>query len=153
MATPPGLVQLRCPTCHADHWEIDHDYRSWNDPTTYFEREYTCPVCGTQRRGFRTREMSPENLFLQPTMMPQEFEKWVALVREHFPDHPLLARLGIDWFARHPDAANGSGSGSQARLVTRRRGLWAGLSASSSSAQWWSPLRRSTTAWIVAAGS
>lgn len=105
MATPPRLVKLQCPACHAIHWEIDHDYRS-DDPEgelSYAERVYKCPTCGTMGRGYEVREKSPPEFFLQPhpmyPMSVDEFDRWVAVLRENFPDHPRLRDLGTRWYA------------------------------------------------------
>jgi hypothetical protein len=31
-------------------------------------------------------------------MTPEEFDKWIALLREHFPDHAMLADVGGSWY-------------------------------------------------------
>jgi hypothetical protein len=38
-------------------------------------------------------------------MSPEEFCRWLPLVREHFPDHPQLERIGLSWYPgkQHPD--------------------------------------------------
>jgi hypothetical protein len=31
-------------------------------------------------------------------MVPEEFKKWLAVLREHFPHHPMLANVGTAWY-------------------------------------------------------
>jgi len=42
------MVKLRCPICHASHWEIDSDYRGADlgggVELPYPERDYFCPL-------------------------------------------------------------------------------------------------------------
>jgi len=100
MATPPRLVKLECPRCHTDHWEIDHDYRGdgSDQELSYEDRAYRCPICGTTGRGYAVTEKSPPEFFLQPRplypMSIREFDRWVAVLRQNFPDHPHLRDLG-----------------------------------------------------------
>jgi len=104
--TPPRLVQVQCPVCHAYHWEIDCDCRGaelvGEKELSYEERTYQCPSCGTSGTGYQIGDKSPEAFFLQPhemyPMSAEEFDRWVAVVREHFPDHPLLRELGTGWY-------------------------------------------------------
>jgi hypothetical protein len=32
-------------------------------------------------------------------MTVKEFDHWVAILRENFPDHPLLGEMGTRWYA------------------------------------------------------
>jgi hypothetical protein len=32
-------------------------------------------------------------------MTEEEFDKWLAIFREHFPNDPLLYELGTTWYA------------------------------------------------------
>ena len=32
-------------------------------------------------------------------MSERQFNRWVAVLREHFPDHPSLRNLGTEWYA------------------------------------------------------
>jgi hypothetical protein len=104
MATPLRLVSLKCPRCGADHWELDSDFRGEEDPDEeqpYGERTYRCPACRTNGSGYTVGQKSPPEFFLQPhrmyPMSIEEFNHWVAVFREHFPDHPMLKRLGTGW--------------------------------------------------------
>src|SRR5687768_3435977 len=106
MATPGRLVELRCPRCGAFHWEIDCDCRGADldgdeRGLTYPERTYECPACGVSGEGYEVGRKSPPEFFLQPhpmcPMRPTEFNKWVDVLRAHFPNHPRLAQLGKSW--------------------------------------------------------
>jgi hypothetical protein len=48
MATPPRMVELRCPQCRVSHWEIDFDYRGaalvGKAELSYPDREHFCPT-------------------------------------------------------------------------------------------------------------
>lgn len=106
MATPPRLVELRC-QCLAAHWKIDHDYRGTHgEEEPYEARVYSCTECGFTGAGFTLLRKSPPTFFLQPhplyPMTQQEFESWVAVVQEHFPDHPLLNELRRRWYPELP---------------------------------------------------
>jgi len=35
-------------------------------------------------------------------MAPQEFEKWLAILREHFPDNWMLTQVGTNWYPGKP---------------------------------------------------
>jgi hypothetical protein len=105
MSTSPRLVHLRCSTCQAQHWEIDCDYRGMLPPTQeipYAERCYRCPVCERTGSGYVVLEQSAPAFFLQPhSMYPMsgdDFDHWVTVVRENFPDHPKLRDLGVRWY-------------------------------------------------------
>ena len=84
------LVQLQCPECSAQFWVIDYDYIGPLTP----ERVYTCTSCGRVGVGHAVIQIAPPQFLLQPhdhfPMTLQEFEHWVAILRENFPDHPLL---------------------------------------------------------------
>ena len=105
VATPPRLVKLQCPACHVHHWEIDHDYRGESGPQelSYAERNYRCPACGTMGTGYLVGDKSPPACFLQPhpmyPMSVDEFDRWVAVLRENFPHDPRLRDLGTRWYA------------------------------------------------------
>ena len=106
MATPPALVELECPVCHAHHWEIDCDYRGaeliGEKELAYGERTYRCPVCGTNGTCYQVGQKSPPAFFLQPhplyPMTGEEFDHWAAVLRKNFPDHPLLREVGTRWY-------------------------------------------------------
>jgi len=102
MATPLVLVHLRC-VCGSEHWVLDSD--EWGmraDTPSYEDRSYTCPGCGLTRSGFTVNEKSPPAFMLdlchpdQRILNGDEFGRWLRVFREHFPDHPALARLGED---------------------------------------------------------
>src|SRR4051794_38571928 len=98
--TPPRLCELECPSCHAKHWVIDSDYTGaalvGREEVSYPERIYRCPVCENARAGFRVLQQSPPAFFLQPysrnRMNAADFSHWVNILKEHFPDHPMLTR-------------------------------------------------------------
>src|SRR5689334_10594245 len=102
--TPGRLVQLECPTCHQAHWQLDHDVRGIGGPyVSYEERIYRCRRCSRQGTGHVVRQKSPPEFLLQPhymyPMSPKEFERWVRVLRWHFPDHPRLLHYGDTWHA------------------------------------------------------
>jgi hypothetical protein len=100
--TPPRLVEFACPSCMTAHWEIDSDYRGaellGKKELSYSEREYSCPACKGRYKGWRILQKSPPAFLLKPhSPYPwkwREFNYWAKVLREHFPDHPLAARLG-----------------------------------------------------------
>lgn len=104
--TPPRLVQLECPRCRATCWTIDSDFRGsslFGEPELpYEERTYECPACRVSGTGYTVLDKSPAEFFLQPhqlyPMKREEFDRWVAVLREHIPDHPSLRRLGTEWY-------------------------------------------------------
>jgi hypothetical protein len=104
--TPPRLVQLKCPRCGAASWRIDCDFRGseiFGKPElSYEERTYECPTCRVSGAGYTVLDKSPAEFFLQPHRMypmeRKEFDRWVAVLREHIPDYPLLSRLGTTWY-------------------------------------------------------
>jgi hypothetical protein len=53
--------------------------------------------------GYLVGAKSPPAFFLQPhpmyPMSVEEFDWWVAVLREHFPNHPRLGDLGTRWYA------------------------------------------------------
>jgi hypothetical protein len=108
--TPPRLIQLACPRCPETLWIIDHDYRGIGGAPTAFETErHHCRHCNYRGAGWRVRDKGPASFFLQPHnlywMEQEEFDKWVAILRTHFPDHPRLADLGKSWYPRVPTDA------------------------------------------------
>jgi hypothetical protein len=100
--TPPRLVQIECPICQTKHWEIDADFRG--EPLAglpakvYVEREYRCYKCLYHGTGYHVIQKSPPEFLLQPhpmyPMTQADFDHWVAILRENFPDHPQLKELG-----------------------------------------------------------
>jgi hypothetical protein len=103
--TPPRLVELECPKCHAKHWVIDSDYRGsslMDEPEpTYQEREYECPNCRYSGAGYLVVTKAPPEFLLQPhpsyPMSQTDFDYWVSVLRQHFPDHPALKELGKEF--------------------------------------------------------
>jgi hypothetical protein len=103
--TPPRLVELTCPQCRGKHWTIDCDFRGdggAEEELSYEERTYACPACHFTGIGYAVGEKSPPAFFLQPhslyPMSREEFDRWVAVLRQHFPDDPRLRRLGTQWY-------------------------------------------------------
>ncbi len=109
MSTPARLVRLSCPNCAASHWVIDCDFPGESTPwidLPYEKQAYACPYCGRESTGHQVQEKSPPEFFLQPhnmyPMAPQEFGKWLVILREHFPDNRMLTQLGISWYPGKP---------------------------------------------------
>ena len=103
MSTPVRLVELQCPGCSAKHWEMDCDFHGTDGAVVpYRTRHYRCPLCGVEGEGFRVQRKSPPEFFLQPHQMypmsQTDFDFWVEIVKTHFPDHPLLAKLATEWY-------------------------------------------------------
>ena len=93
--TPPRLTELRCPSCGQSTWRIDSDYRGIDGKCVpYSERQYQCSGCQHSGPGFLVKKQSPPEFFLQPHSMypmPQkEFDHWLSILREHFPEHARL---------------------------------------------------------------
>ncbi len=105
--TPPRLVQLKCPHCQSDHWEIDSDYRGatlvGQRELAYPERRYFCPKCRKKHPGYTVIQQSPPEFLLQPhdlyPMAKKDFLYWVSILQENFPDNPLLKVLGTEFYA------------------------------------------------------
>jgi len=100
--TPSRLVELECPKCRAKHWVIDSDYRGSSmlgqPERTYGERDYACRECRYSGRGFHVLAKSPPEFLEQLHPMSQaDFDYWVSVLRKHFPDYPLLKRLGKEF--------------------------------------------------------
>ena len=55
-------------------------------------------IAAATQQATRFKEKSPPEFFVQPhelyPIAPQEFEKWLAILREHFPDNSMLADVG-----------------------------------------------------------
>ena len=126
MSTPARLVELKCPCCQSDHWEIDSDYRGADMvpggvELPYEERPYLCSACGTKGTGYSVGRKSPLEFFLQPhPMYPMsrwEFHRWVRVLRENFPEHPSLEKLGKSW---RPYPLKGAEISSVARAFSLR---------------------------------
>jgi hypothetical protein len=68
----------------------------------YKDREYTCPKCGRTGSGYKVKQKSPPAFFLQPhamyPMTARHFQHWLAILKEHFPDHPNLKVIGMSWY-------------------------------------------------------
>ena len=100
--TPPRLNELECPICQAATWIIDSDYRGIEDShQSYEERDYRCSSCRHEGRGWRLLRQSPPEFLLQPhpvyPMTQTAFDYWVEILRRHFPEHPILNRLGSEF--------------------------------------------------------
>ena len=105
--TPSRLNELTCPNCAQASWIIDSDYRGVDGiMLPYEQREYRCRKCAKSGGGWQLIQQSPPAFFLQPhemyPMSQDEFDHWVAILRDHFPDHPCLTQLGQSFFPRLP---------------------------------------------------
>lgn len=97
------MVELKCPTCEALHWEIDSDYRGIDGQRVeYCDRPYRCPNCSRVGIGYQLKRRSPPEFFLQPhglyPMSTMQFAYWLALYREHFPESERLNCIGVSWY-------------------------------------------------------
>jgi hypothetical protein len=105
--TPARLNELTCPSCGHANWIIDSDYRGTDGTKLpYNQREYACRQCSNKGVGWTLIQQSPPEFFLQPhdlyPMTQKEFDRWAAILKAHFPDHPRLADLGKTFFPRTP---------------------------------------------------
>jgi hypothetical protein len=108
--TPPLLVELSCPQCQQAHWEIDCDFRAaymaGGRDVGYSERTYTCPHCQNAATGYIVLQKSPSSFFIQPHPMYRmeraEFDHWVAILRQNFPNDPRLKELDRTWYPNTP---------------------------------------------------
>jgi hypothetical protein len=65
----------------------------------YGERDYSCPKCGRRGAGYVVKQKSPLEFLFQPNdMTAQIFQHSVAILKEHFPDHPQLQVIGMSWY-------------------------------------------------------
>lgn len=75
---------------------------------SYPEREYFCPHCKRTGSGNAVLQKSPPEFFLQPhplyPMNESNFAHWVKILRQNFPDHPMLADVYKTWY---PSSGNG----------------------------------------------
>ena len=82
------------------------DFSGWERFQPYEERRYRCTACGVTRTGYEVIEESPPEFVLQPhqlyPMNEADFERWLAVVRSHFPDYPLLQEVGTSWYPGPP---------------------------------------------------
>lgn len=67
----------------------------------YPEREYSCPHCKKTGSGYVVLQKSPPEFFLQPHQMypmnETDFDYWVRVLRQNFPDNPMLLKLYKSW--------------------------------------------------------
>lgn len=106
MATPPRLVELKCPVCQHHHWVIDHDYRGselfGDRELSYDERTYDCPFCSASGTGYQVIQKSPPAFLLQPhdlyPMSVRKFAHWFSIFRTQFPTHEKLGTVGVSWY-------------------------------------------------------
>ncbi len=108
--TPRRLAELECPVCQAATWVIDSDYRGIDGRhQPYNERDYRCSRCRQEGQGWKLLRQSPSEFLLQPhrlyPMTQAAFDYWVGILREHFPEHPKLNRLGTEFRPYLPDGA------------------------------------------------
>jgi hypothetical protein len=105
--TPPRLNELKCPGCQKVSWVIDSDFRGIHGVAFPFhEREYSCRGCGRKGPGWKLLRQSPPAFLLQPHQMypmtRRDFDYWVAILAEHFPDNPRLRDLGHKFYPNEP---------------------------------------------------
>lgn len=88
---------------------IDSDFKGTSPSPldfAYEKRTYTCRHCNWAGLGHLLQEQSPPAFFLQPhpmyPMKPEEFEKWLAVMRENFPDDPMLALVNTTSYPDKP---------------------------------------------------
>jgi hypothetical protein len=91
MATPSRLTELSCPNCEQKTWVMDSDYRGiGGDMIPYSARPYECRACGHNGCGWTLLQQAPADFLLQPhslyPMTQVEFDHWVSILKEHFPD-------------------------------------------------------------------
>jgi hypothetical protein len=74
----------------------------------YAERAYACRGCGVEGTGWQVLQQAPPEFLLQPhdmyPMTQAEFDRWVGVLRAHFPRHPRLSELGTTFYPRTPGA-------------------------------------------------
>jgi hypothetical protein len=67
----------------------------------YAKRHYHCPSCEYSDAGYAVLQKSPPAFLLQPhslyPMRQAVFDYWAGILTEHFPAHPLVARLGREF--------------------------------------------------------
>jgi hypothetical protein len=107
--TPPRLNQLKCPACQRTSWIIDSDFRGMGEDIPYSERPYLCRGCTRTGSGWTLLQQSPPAFLLQPStlypMTRDEFDHWVAILRDHFPDHSRLSQLDDTFVPCTPEEA------------------------------------------------
>jgi hypothetical protein len=73
----------------------------------YGERGYECRACRHAGPGWKVVQQSPPEFLLQPhrlyPMTQEAFDYWVAILKAHFPDHPVLSGLGTTFAPRLPE--------------------------------------------------
>jgi hypothetical protein len=108
--TPGRLNQLQCPGCQQVTWVIDSDcqgpFVTW---TPYVERSYACARCGRDGPGWTLGQQSPPEFLLQPQklcpMTQADFDYWVTVLRNHFPEHTRLQEVGHRFRPYRPEQA------------------------------------------------
>jgi hypothetical protein len=118
------MIELLCRSCGKSHWEIDHDYRGaeliGQKELPYSQRTYYCQHCQCTGSAYSVLQKSPPELFLQPhplyPMNRAEFEHWVTVLKQNFPDYPMLTDLYKTWY---PNGSNGRLRSHGARLLRR----------------------------------
>jgi hypothetical protein len=70
--------------------------------TNYETQTYLCSNCNFSGRGHIVQQKSPTAFFLQPhplyLMSEKDFDRWVEVLKKHFPDHAMLKQLGKEWY-------------------------------------------------------
>jgi hypothetical protein len=113
MATPARLSEIECPACQGRQWIIDNDSRgaflAGGVDRGYPERVYRCGGCGREGTGWTVVRQGPAEFLLQPhTVYPMtraDFDRWVKILREHFPNNARLKELGTRFYPFTPEDA------------------------------------------------
>ena len=90
---------------------IDSDYRGIDgNHQPYNQRDYRCARCRHEGQGWKLLRQSPSEFLLQPhrlyPMTQAAFDDWVEILREHFPEHPMIKLLGTSFRLCLPEEAD-----------------------------------------------
>ena len=97
MATPPLLVEVRC-RCGVRFWVLDSDHRGMGgDTEPYGKRFYRCPGCDAYKSACKVLRKSPPEFLMGLLAIDSrgasESDPWMRVLREQFPEHPVLEHL------------------------------------------------------------
>jgi len=110
MPSPMTMVQLRCPICEETIWAMDcivrGPFANKQREPAFPERFYVCRHCDYEGAGFVLLQAAPSTFLLQPhdqyPMGRKAFRHWVEILREHFPNHPNLPKVGREFQPNMP---------------------------------------------------
>jgi hypothetical protein len=99
MATPPQLIELCCPSCQQMSWVIVSAFDGIHDGMIPYDvRNYDCSQCLYNGLGWKVSQYAPPLFLQQPDasdpMTQEAFDYWVDILKTHFPDLPILQKLG-----------------------------------------------------------